>query len=158
MMKTKHSNPLLPHEKAFLKAGGAFGQMSHPPPTPRDKAIEAEYKQLIAASWKEYQVAEQLGVSLNTVLERINQGSLYVIVTPSGYVCPPFQFFKNSTLPGLDVVLASLSPDTHPIAVQRFFLTPTADLESGGVALSPCDWLIQGHSPDPVVRLLTLDV
>lgn len=157
-MKTKPSNPLLPHERAFLKAGGAIGLKSHPRPSPRDKAIEAEYKQLIAASFKEYQVAEQLGISLNQVLERINQGSLYVIVTPSGYVCPPFQFFNNTTLPGLDVVLAALRPHAHPIIVQRFFLTPTADLESGGQALSPREWLIQGHSPDPVVRLLTLDV
>lgn len=153
-MKTKPSNPLLPHEKAFLKAGGAIGLKSHPRPSPRDKAIEAEYKQLIVASCKEYQVAEQLGISLNQVLERINQGSLYVIVTLSGYVCPPFQFVGHATLPGLDVVLAAINPHTHPVVVQRFFLTPTADLEStAGHSLSPREWLIQGYSPEPVVLL-----
>jgi hypothetical protein len=153
-MKTKSSNPLLPHEKAFLKAGGALGLEYRPRPSSRDKAIEAEYKQLIAASLKEYQVAEQLGISLNQVLGRINQGFLYVIVTPSGYVCPPFQFVGHSTLPGLDVVLEVINPQAHPVPVQRFFLTPTADLESeDSHPLSPREWLIQGHSPDPVVLL-----
>ncbi len=155
MDKKKISDALRPHEVAFLKAGGALGLETNPCPSSHDKTIAAELKQLIAASLKEYEVAEQLGISLNQVLERINQGALYVIVTPSGYVCPPFQFFNNSTLPGLDVVLAALNPRAHPIVVHRFFLAPTADLESeAGHPLTPREWLIRQHSPDAVASLV----
>lgn len=154
MEKKKISQALLPHEVAFLKAGGALGLDENPRPSSRDKAMAAQYNQLIASSLKEHEVAQYLGVSINQVLERINQGSLYVIVTLSGYVCPPFQFFNNATLPGIDVVLAAIDEHAHPIVVQRFFLTPTADLEStAGHALSPRDWLIKGHSPEPIVVL-----
>jgi hypothetical protein len=153
-MKKKTSDVILPHEVAFLKAGGALGLEANHRPSSDDKAIAAEYKQLIEMSFKEYEVAQLLDVSINQVLERINEGSLYVIVTPSGYVCPPFQFFSNATLPGIEVVLAAVNLKAHPIVVQRFFLTPTADLESmAGHSLSPREWLIQGHSPDPVARL-----
>lgn len=154
METKKPSNPLLPHEAAFLSAGGALGIETDQLPTSGDNLAAPEYDQLVATSLRVYEVAEQLSVSINEVLERINQGSLYAIKIPSGYACPVFQFYGEAILPGIGVVLAAINKRAHPVAIQRFFLFPTADLELiAGYPLSPREWLMKGHSPDPVVLL-----
>lgn len=68
---------------------------------------------------------------------------------------PRFQFTGHATLPGLDKVLAAISPEAHPIAVQRFFLGLSGDLYADSLSrtLSPRDWLLTGHAVEAVVIL-----
>lgn len=52
-------------------------------------------------------------------------------------------------------MLADIRPGAHPIAVERFFVTPTENLESELVddAMCPRDWLLSGNPVEPVVML-----
>lgn len=151
------SNALPAHEVAFLSAVGARGVDCGEPAavTANIQIVAAEYAQMTATALSPREVAEKLGVSVRRVQQRIAAGTLYAVKGPSGRVCPAFQFYGDSTLPGLEVVLAAISREAHPIAVQRLFLMPSIDLESSdiGQALSPREWLISGCSPDPVTLL-----
>lgn len=143
-------NTLSAREAAFLRAGGAKGVDADNLAT-----VAAEYAHMATTALSPGEVAETLCIPTHRIQQRIDQGALYSIEGPLGRVCPAFQFFDNAALPGLEVVLAAINPQAHPVAVQRFFLMPTVDLESPdtGQALSPHEWLIGGLSPDSVALL-----
>jgi len=117
--------------------------------------LAAEYAQLVASADSMAEVAERLGVKSSRIRQRIGNRSLYAIDTGGSRVFPRFQFSGAATLPGFGEVLGAFDPDTHPVAVARFFLTPTSDLESdlADGAVSPRDWLLAGLPAEPVVRL-----
>lgn len=144
-------------EAAFLRAGGARGVGSGRSVNVTDNltTVAAEYAHMVVTALSPDEIAETLRVSTQTVYQRIDEGALYSVESPSGPVCPAFQFVGNAALPGLEVVLAAINPRAHPVAVQRFFLTTTGDLESpdSGQALSPREWLLNGLAPDSVALL-----
>lgn len=97
-----------------------------------------------------------LDIPADRVRQRIQDRTLYAVEGLAGqWVFPRFQFADGRCLPGLEAVLAAINSQAHPVAVQRFFLMQTVDLESLeiGRALSPREWLASGHPPDPVVML-----
>lgn len=150
-------NALSEQEEAFLRQGGARGVGSYNKRSAAENVtiIAGEYAQMVATAFSQHEVAKRLGVSTSRIRQRLDNGSLYAIDGPAGRVCPQFQFADASTLPGLEAALSVMSKEAHPVAVQRFFLTASADLESDtlGRALSPRDWLLTGHSPEPVKLL-----
>ena len=117
--------------------------------------LAAEYAQLVASADSMAEVAARLGVKSSRIRQRIGDRSLYAIDTGGARVFPRFQFAGAATLPGLGEVLGAFDPDTHPVAVARFFLTPTSDLESDLVdgAVSPREWLLAGLPVERVVEL-----
>ena len=151
------SNALSEQEEAFLLQGGAAGVGTYDKEGAAQNitVIAAEYAQMVATSLSQQQAARRLGVSTSRVRQRLDNGSLYAVDGPAGRVCPKFQFADGGTLPGLEAVLGVISAGAHPVVVQRFFLTPSADLESDTLdqALCPRDWLLTGHSPDAVILL-----
>lgn len=150
-------NALSEQEETFLLQGGAVGVGG----TNKDAAAEnvtiiaGEYAQMVATALSQQEVARRLGVSTSRIRQRLDNGSLYAIDGPSGRICPQFQIADGSTLPGLEAVLEVISREAHPVVVQRFFLTVSPDLESDtlGQTLSPRDWLLTGHSLEPVKLL-----
>ena len=81
--------------------------------------------------------------------------SLHTIEGSEGRTLPAFQLGPSDALPGINEVLAAIDPSVHPNTVKRFFLTPTADLESASVdgPLSPRDWLMASLPVDEVVLI-----
>jgi hypothetical protein len=150
-------NALSEQEEDFLRQGGAAGvDVYDPSITARNvTVIAAEYAQMVAAAYTQKEAAECLGVGASRIRQRIDAGTLYAIDGPGGRVCPRWQFSAGGTLPGLERVLEAIGKEAHPLAVQRFFLAASPDLESKlqGQALSPRDWLLTGHSPEPVALL-----
>jgi hypothetical protein len=150
-------NGLSAQEVAFLNAGGAVGAGSFNQKKFNDNiaTIAAEYAQMVATSLTLREAAELLSVSPSRVRQRIDDGSLYAIEGPSGRVCPKFQFSDKGTLPGLEQVLSAIDKQAHPVAVQRFFLTPSQDLEPKNLnqSLTPREWLISGYPSEAVVVL-----
>jgi len=150
-------NALSEQEEAFLRQGGAVGVgvYSKRSATENVAIIAGEYAQMVATASSQQEAAKRLGVSTSRIRQRLDSGSLYAVDGPSGRVCPQFQFADGGTLPGLEAVLGVMSKEAHPVAVQRFFLTVSPDLESDtlGRTLSPRDWLLTGHSPEPVILL-----
>ncbi len=150
-------NALSAGEEAFLRAGGArgVGQVNPEAVAVNVAVIAGEYAEMDATAYTQQEVAKRLGVSTSRVRQRLDNRSLYGIDRAGGRVCPRFQFSDGRTLPGLETVLAALSEQAHPVAVQRFFLTVHPDLESEGLgaALSPRDWLMTGHDPAAVATL-----
>lgn len=118
--------------------------------------VAGEVGVLIASALTQAQAAERLGVDQSRVRQRIGQGTLYAITGENNVkVLPRFQFTDQGVLPGVEKILPVINKEAHPIAVQRFFLTAQADLysEELNTVLSPRDWLITGHSPEPVIRM-----
>lgn len=143
-------------ELEVLEAGG----FPKPPPKlslgDNIAIVAGEVGVLIAGALSQAQTAKLLDVDPSRVRQRIGQGTLYAITGANNVkVLPRFQFTDQGLLPGLEKVLPVINKEAHPIAVQRFFLTPNADLysEELNADLSPRDWLITGHSPDPVARI-----
>jgi hypothetical protein len=150
-------NALAEQEEAFLLRGGAAGVGTYNQRVAADNVavIAGEYAQMVATSSSQQEAAKRLGVSTSRIRQRLDKRSLYAIEGPLGRVCPQFQFTDGGTIPGLEAVLGEISNEAHPVAVQRFFLTVSPDLESEalGRILSPRDWLLTGHSPQPVMLL-----
>lgn len=118
--------------------------------------VAGEVGVLIACALTQSQAAQLLGVDQSRIRQRISQGTLYTIMGENNVkVLPRFQFTDAGVLPALEKVLAVINKEAHPIAIQRFFLTVSADLSSEELHanLSPRDWLITGHNPDAVVRM-----
>ncbi len=150
-------NALSEQEEAFLLQGGAKGVGVYNKDSTAENVttIAAEYAQMVATAYNQQEIAKRLGVSTSRIRQRLDNGSLFAIDGPAGRVCPKFQFTDDSTLPKLEAVLKMISKQAHPVAVQRFFLTVSPDLESDTLkqALSPRDWLLTGHSPKPILLL-----
>jgi hypothetical protein len=70
---------------------------------------------------------------------------------------PQWQFTDQGTIPHLRKILAVLNSAAHPVAIHRLMTLPSPDLASDEAEqkLSPRDWLISGHDPEPVIRLTT---
>jgi len=118
--------------------------------------IAGEVGVMIASALSQMKTAQLLSVDESRIRQRISKGTLYAIIGDNNKkVLPRFQFTKTGTLPGLEKVLPAINNDVHPIAIQRFFLTPSEDLYSKELKtiLSPRDWLITKYPPEPVVLM-----
>ncbi|VAX14570.1 hypothetical protein MNBD_GAMMA24-1592 [hydrothermal vent metagenome] len=151
------TDALSEQEAAFLRRGGAVG-LDEPLKDRSRKnimVIASEYAEMVAHAYTQKEVADLLKVTTSRIRQRIDAGTLYSIESNRGRVCPRWQFSQAATLPGIERVLKAISSKAHPVAVQHFFLSISADLESPTLnqTLSPRDWLISGHNPDAVVIL-----
>ena len=118
--------------------------------------VAGEVGVMIASALSQTKAANLLSVDESRIRQRIGKGTLYAIAGDNNKkVLPRFQFTKTGTLPGLEKVLPAINNDVHPIAIQRFFLTPSEDLYAKEMKtmLSPRDWLIARYSPEPIVLM-----
>jgi len=117
----------------------------------------ARFAAMAVSSLRTAEVAAMLGVNASRIRQMVGEGRLYGMAAPRsgrGHRFPAFQFHARRPLPGLGAVLRALDPAVHPVAVEAFFVTPTADLEgTDGAQTSPRDWLAGGRDPLPVIRL-----
>ncbi|WP_053070664.1 hypothetical protein [Halomonas sp. PR-M31] len=151
------TNALSVDEERLLMAGGAegVGEPNRMASQYNLRSAVAQYAQLVKRAYRQSEVATLLEVTTSRIRQRTDEGSLYALTSANRRVYPRWQFGESATLPNLEPVLNALSVSAHPLAVERFFLTPHADLESDllDAILSPRDWLLAGHSPDPVIRM-----
>jgi len=151
------SHDISENELAVLKEGG-FPKVADDASLSDNMAIVAgEVGVMIAGALSQRQAAQLMGVDESRIRQRISQGTLYAIMGDNNKkVLPRFQFTDTGILPGLEKVLPVINKDVHPMAVQRFFVTTSEDLYSSelNAKLSPRDWLLSGHSPDPLQRMV----
>nr|WP_298413269.1 hypothetical protein [uncultured Halomonas sp.] len=151
------TNALSVNEERLLMAGGAegVGESNRMASQYNLRSAVAQYAQLVKRAYRQSEVATLLEVTTSRIRQRTDEGSLYALTSANRRVYPRWQFGESATLPNLEPVLNALSVSAHPLAVERFFLTPHADLESDllDAILSPRDWLLAGHSPEPVIRM-----
>jgi hypothetical protein len=144
-------------ESAVLEAGGFDLRPERPDESADDPLVRgaAEYAALLATALTPPQVAQRLGLDVSRIRHRLAERTLYGVKTPAGWRLPLFQFDPSTggVLPGLATVLTTLDPETHPVAIQRWFLHPDPDLEREGRSMSPRDWLLHGGAPTAVVPL-----
>ena len=123
------------------------------------------YTALLEDSLSTAETAACLGVDASRIRQRLNAKppTLFGIRLSDGsWRIPRFQLEGDRLLPGLGEVIACLDSELHPVAVYRWFTTPTVDLmvdeasapaELIGQQLSPRDWLRHGLSPRRVADL-----
>lgn len=101
------------------------------------------------------EVAHALEVSAARIRQRAVARTLYAIRDGSEWRFPRWQFDPDAgrEIPGLALVIASLSPRLHPIAVHRFLTEPSPDLEIDDHPVSPLSWLATGGDPGPVADI-----
>lgn len=152
------SQDLTEHELKLLRDGG-FPKVTKTVSLSNNLTIVAgEIGVMIASALSQKDAAHLMGVDESRIRQRISQGTLYAISGDyNKKVLPRFQFTDTGTLPGLEKVLPVINKDAHPMAVQRFFLTVSEDLYSKEMKapLSPRDWLITRHPPEPVTLMVT---
>jgi hypothetical protein len=116
----------------------------------------AEYARLLHDSYTVERAARRLGVNASRIRQRLMGGrrTLLGIKVGKSWRIPAFQFQGRRLVPGIDRVVARLSPDLHPVAVHRWFTSPTPDLTHGDdTPVSPLDWLRAGYPPEAAARL-----
>ncbi|MEH6355859.1 MAG: hypothetical protein V7760_07525 [Marinobacter sp.] len=121
--------------------------------------LRTELAQLHQASLSTKEVANLLGITPSRVRQRSGRSNrgLYSYDGPADERrYPIWQFDDCDVIPHLRQVLAALSDGTHPVAVSRFMITDSSDLEATDLDLhlAPRDWLIAGYWPEPVVALI----
>ncbi|MBV5273239.1 MAG: hypothetical protein JZU52_06230 [Lamprocystis purpurea] len=96
--------------------------------------------------------------------QRLLERSLIGIRRGRGWLLPRYQFqvqqqdgqpVVRALVPGIEQVVPRLSPELHPVALWRWFSSPSSELvlEDEDAPLSPRDWLIAGRDPAAVARL-----
>jgi hypothetical protein len=119
----------------------------------------AEYDVLLKESLSTTAAAERLGVDPRHIRQRLisQPPTLYGVRLESGWIVPQFQFDEDKLIPGIAELITRLSPELHPVAVFRWFTTPSPDLalETGEESrtLSPRDWLLLGLPIQEVTEL-----
>ncbi len=141
-------------EESLLRRGG-FDLDERPSESSPMVAAAAEFTELLANSLTTAEAARRLGVNTSRVRQRLtaSRPSLYGIKTSAGWRLPRFQFRKRSLMPGIDQVIRRLSPELHPVAVQRWLSSPSVDLEIDGRQCSPLEWLAVGAPLQSLVEL-----
>jgi hypothetical protein len=112
-----------------------------------------DYMALLETSWTTGEVAALLKVDVSRIRQRLRERSLYGVEYDGERRLPRFQFERGKVLPGLREVLAALPAALNPLDVAQWVLARNPDLELGGCALSPRDWLLRGESVATVIEL-----
>jgi hypothetical protein len=117
-----------------------------------------EYVAFLKTSLSVRETAERLGANLSRVRRRLTSKppTLYGVRVGARWYVAEFQFDGDKAVQGIEEVVSHLDPHLHPIAVARWFATPSPDLsinEPNGRYLSPRDWLRQGLPIQVVVEL-----
>jgi hypothetical protein len=115
--------------------------------------LAAAHADLVKHSLSVATVAKLLGVDPSRVRQRIYAHSLYGFKHGGAWLVPAFQVDGRTLRPGLNLGIAELSPQLHPVAVSRWFTTPNADLILGDEAVSPIAWLSSGGPPELIASL-----
>jgi hypothetical protein len=146
-------------EERLLDRGQEEGQQ-RAAVTGRDPVENAalEYGELVATSLDVAEAARRLRVNPSRIRQRVggNPPSLYAFKFGKRWCIPTFQFDRAALIPDVERAVQRLPRDLHPVAVARWFTTPSVDLvpdDETGAMLSPRDWLRGGYDPDPVGEL-----
>ena len=98
------------------------------------------------------EAARRIGVSDARLRQRIAAGTMMAIHRPHGrgWLIPAFQLEAEGEIPHLGRVLLAAGRPVSAQAMDRFFRIPREDLSGA----SPRDWLIAGHDPSIVERIV----
>jgi hypothetical protein len=116
----------------------------------------AEYARLLHDSYTVERTARLLAVNTSRIRQRLTgrPRTLYGIKVGKSWRVPTFQFQGRRLIPAIERVVARLAADLHPVAVYRWFTSPTPDLTfENDTSLSPLDWLRSGHPPETAAEL-----
>ncbi len=105
---------------------------------------QARMRELMETALTVDEAAERLGVSTSRVRQRAGDRSLWAIKRAHRLLLPAIQFTDSGQVPGLDVVLATLPEDVHPLTVLGLLTTPQPDLRLENVEVPIIDWLTGG--------------
>ena len=117
-----------------------------------------DFSALIVSAVSAKEAAKLLEVDPSRVRQRLTgpRPTLYGMKWRGEWLLPRFQFAGKAEIPGFDEVVPHLDPNLNPVAVARWFLTPSPDLvveKDGEEPISPREWLLAGHSPMEIARL-----
>ena len=152
---------LPPAEAAALERGGFSFEPPEAPAASPLATSTALYAALLETALDTAELARRLRVDPSRVRQRLTSRppSLYGIRRSAGWAIPVFQLAHpdaDRLVPGVGRVVARLPGDLHPVAVYRWFTTPTPDLappDGAAEALSPRDWLLAGLDVEAVEAL-----
>ncbi len=113
----------------------------------------AEYEALLDTGLRPTEVSEMLGASTGKVLRRLEDRTLYGTLTNDGWKILGFQFEEGRPLPGLEEVMPLLHEELHPVAIYRWFVSPSVDLTVGDEQVSPRHWLLSGRNVAAVATI-----
>jgi hypothetical protein len=141
-------------ERAVLeRAGASFASIPAGTADPVQRTRVA-FAALLADTLSVDEAAARLGRDPSRIRQRIRDRSLWAIATDGGSRLPRIQFADaGAEIPGMGPVLKALPASLHPVSIVGWLTRPKPDLEIGGMAVSPRDWLLAGGGPDEVVAL-----
>ncbi len=115
----------------------------------------AGYAALLETGLTTREASERLGVNQSRIRQKLTSKppSLYGIRIEGKWRLPLFQFTLKGIVPGIELAIANLDSELHPLAVYRWFTIPNPDLQVDEEPLSPLDWLRSGNDPEVVARL-----
>lgn len=113
----------------------------------------AEYETLLDTSLSLTEVSRMLDIDVVDVLWFLEDRTLYGVRIEGEWKFLGFQFEEGRPLPGLGKVLPLLSEDLHPMAIYRWFVSPSINLIAKGEPSSPRQWLLSGRSITTVARI-----
>jgi hypothetical protein len=122
-------------KSGLLRSKGA----DRPSRTPGRTATE--FAAIITDSLSVPQASDLLEVDQSRIRQRLTERTLYGIKVGRPWRLPRFQFNDHGQIRGLDQVLPQLPSTLHPVALQRWLSSPSADLALDDEAVSPLEWL-----------------
>lgn len=147
------SRELTNAEIAVLRAAGA--DLDDHPDRP-DPMLEyaVEFGAILATGLTVTGVSRRLAVTTARVRQLIGDRALFAFRNGSRWVVPAYQLLEERGLvPNVAKVNRAIPEAVDPVSVNRWFVTPDAELAVEDKAISPLAWLKAGMDPDVVARL-----
>lgn len=112
-----------------------------------------DWVRIVSTSHTPAQVARMLGRDPSRVRHLIADSGLYAIAVGRNRLLPQWQFEDGRPLPGLREVLAALPATLHPLEVEGWMTSPSAELELRETPVPPRVWLAAGGDVQAAVAL-----
>ncbi len=113
-----------------------------------------QYLAMLSTGLSVAETAARIGLSPSRIRQMIAEHRLYAVrPRDKTWVLPAWQFDGQRIVPGIEAVNQALGHDLHPLTVSGFMHSSQPELDAGGQALSPLDWLRGGGSASAVMAL-----
>ena len=142
-------------ERILEELGFDMSPLPEDEPDPLEEGRRDFLELVTSGSFSVSEVAYNLNRPQATISSWIDERRLFAIWHECRWRIPTFQFSEGGRelIPGIEEVNMRIPASWHPIGIANWYHLADPDLESGGEAVSPHEYLQTGQNCEPLCEI-----